>query len=153
MSDTKTQTSQSNKTRYLPWLIWFLGAFFYFYENLLQVSQGGMFQDLMRAFHKHTGAWIVVLVNPVAETHEAEGIVLVLRTLDHLADAVLGSDLVEHVEHRLVGPAMCGTPQRGNTGGDASEGVGARRACHAHCRGGRILLVIGVQNENPIHGA
>ncbi|MDX2346541.1 MAG: MFS transporter [Legionella sp.] len=47
MSDVKLQ---SNKARYLPWLIWFLGAFFYFYENLLQVSQGVMVQDLMRAF-------------------------------------------------------------------------------------------------------
>lgn len=33
-----------------PWLIWFLGAFFYFYENLLQVSPGVMAHDLMASF-------------------------------------------------------------------------------------------------------
>jgi predicted MFS family arabinose efflux permease len=55
MSDTKTNTSQSNKSRYLPWLIWFLGAFFYFYENLLQVSQGVMVHDLMRALSIDAG--------------------------------------------------------------------------------------------------
>jgi predicted MFS family arabinose efflux permease len=61
MSDVKIQATQttlqskSNKARYLPWLIWFLGAFFYFYENLLQVSQGVMVQDLMRAFSIDAG--------------------------------------------------------------------------------------------------
>ncbi|MDF1645877.1 MAG: MFS transporter [Legionellaceae bacterium] len=52
MSDVKTEATPSSpphKTRYLPWLIWFLGAFFYFYENLLQVSPSVMVQDLMRA--------------------------------------------------------------------------------------------------------
>ncbi|MCH9757044.1 MAG: MFS transporter [Gammaproteobacteria bacterium] len=52
MSDVKTQ---SNKARYLPWLIWFLGAFFYFYENLLQVSPSVMVQDLMRALSIDAG--------------------------------------------------------------------------------------------------
>ncbi len=54
MSDVNTVT-QSNKTRYLPWLIWFLGAFFYFYENLLQVSPSVMVQDLMRALSIDAG--------------------------------------------------------------------------------------------------
>ncbi|MDF1678754.1 MAG: MFS transporter [Legionellaceae bacterium] len=54
MSDVNTLT-QSNKQRYLPWLIWFLGAFFYFYENLLQVSPSVMVQDLMRALSIDAG--------------------------------------------------------------------------------------------------
>lgn len=33
----------------LPWIIWSLGALFYFYENLLQVSPGVMVQDLMKS--------------------------------------------------------------------------------------------------------
>lgn len=39
-----------NKYRIIPWLIWFLGALFYFYENLLQVSLGVMTKDLMSYF-------------------------------------------------------------------------------------------------------
>lgn len=43
------------KTTYLPWLIWFLGAFFYFYENLIQVSPGVMVHDLMRDLSMDAG--------------------------------------------------------------------------------------------------
>ncbi len=50
-----TPSNHSNKSRYLPWLIWFLGAFFYFYENLLQVSPSVMVQDLMRALSIDAG--------------------------------------------------------------------------------------------------
>ncbi len=38
-------------TRLLPWLIWSLAAFFYFYEFLLQVSPSVMVPQLSRAFH------------------------------------------------------------------------------------------------------
>jgi predicted MFS family arabinose efflux permease len=38
----------SRKTTYLPWIIWFLGAFFYFYENMIQVSPSVMVHDLMQ---------------------------------------------------------------------------------------------------------
>lgn len=36
--------------RFLPWFMWGLGAVFYFYETLLQVSPGVMVNDLMKAF-------------------------------------------------------------------------------------------------------
>jgi len=51
---SKHQDSPS-KSRFLPWLIWFLGAFFYFYENLIQVSPGVMVQDLMQALAVDAG--------------------------------------------------------------------------------------------------
>lgn len=38
-----------HKSSFLPWFTWFLGAFFYFYENLIQVSPGVMVHDLMHA--------------------------------------------------------------------------------------------------------
>lgn len=51
-----TETSYTRyKTTYLPWLIWFLGAFFYFYENLIQVSPGVMVHDLMRDLSMDAG--------------------------------------------------------------------------------------------------
>lgn len=34
----------------LPWIMWFLAALFYLYENILQVSPGVMVSDIMRAF-------------------------------------------------------------------------------------------------------
>jgi len=50
-----TTSSTRSKTTYLPWLIWFLGAFFYFYENLIQVSPGVMVHDLMRDLSMDAG--------------------------------------------------------------------------------------------------
>ena len=43
------------QSTYLPWLIWFLGAFFYFYENLIQVSPGVMVHDIMRDLSMDAG--------------------------------------------------------------------------------------------------
>lgn len=42
---------QSTVKRYLPWLMWGLGALFYFYENFLQVSVSVIVDDLMRELH------------------------------------------------------------------------------------------------------
>ena len=42
--------------RALPWLVWFLAALFYLYENVLQVSPGVMVPDLMHAFSINSAA-------------------------------------------------------------------------------------------------
>ncbi len=42
-------------------------------------------------------------------------------------------------------------PQRSDAGGDAGKWVGAARPGVAHRRGRRVLLVIGVQDKNPVH--
>ncbi len=42
-------------------------------------------------------------------------------------------------------------PEAGDAGGDAGEGVGPRRAGQPHRRGRGVLLVIGVQDEDPVH--
>ncbi len=62
-------------------------------------------------------------------------------------------DLAEHLEHRLVGAAVGGAPQAGDAGGDAGERVGAGGAGQAHGAGGRVLLVVGVQDEDAVHRA
>ena len=59
----------------------------------------------------------------------------------------------QHVERRLVGAAMRRAPQAGDAGGDAGERIGARRAGKPHRRGRGVLLVIGVQDEDAVHGA
>ena len=63
------------------------------------------------------------------------------------------ADLAEHFQRRLVGAAMRGPPQAGDAGGDTGERIGAGRAGEPHGRGRGVLLVIGVQSENAVHGA
>ena len=41
-------------------------------------------------------------------------------------------------------------PQAGDAGGDAGEGIGARRAGQPHRRGRGVLLVIGMQDEDGV---
>ena len=61
------------------------------------------------------------------------------------------ADLAQHVERGLVGAAVRRAPQAGDARGDAGERVGARRAGQAHGRGRRVLLVVGVEDEDPPH--
>ena len=42
--------------KYTPWVIWFLAALFYLYENVIQVSPGVMVPDLMKAFSINSAA-------------------------------------------------------------------------------------------------
>ena len=98
------------------------------------------------------GPRIEILVHAMAETHETEGVVLVLGPGHVLADPRHVADLFEHVQHGFVGAAVRGAPQRGDTRGDTGEGVGARGARQAHGGGRGILLVIGVEQENAVHG-
>ncbi len=44
---SKTRKSQA----FYPWLVWFMGASFFFYKYLVQVSPSVMTTDLMQAFH------------------------------------------------------------------------------------------------------
>src|SRR3546814_5230600 len=65
----------------------------------------------MRRLMDDAGARIVVLIDAVAEAEQAERIVRILRLLHPIADILLVADLVEHLQHFLVGPAVRGTPE------------------------------------------
>ena len=80
----------------------------------------------MAGFPHHRGAWIIVLVNAVAEAHQAGIVLLGLNLADIFLDVVLVADLGQHLEDGLVGATMGRTPQARNTGRDAGERVGAR---------------------------
>src|SRR5690606_33540507 len=101
----------------------------------------------------HTRARVIVLVNAVAEAHQAERIILVLRLLDVFGNAINRADLLKHVERGFVRAAMCRAPEAGNTGRDASERVGARRTGEADGRGRGVLLMVGMKDENAVHRA
>ena len=89
----------------------------------------------------------------MAKTHQAEGILGVLRALDVFGNAIDRADLAEHLQRRLVGAAMRRAPQAGDAGGDAGKRIGAGRAGQPHGRGRGVLLVVGMQREDAIHGA
>ncbi len=77
--------------------------------------------------HLHRlGAGIIVLIDTMAETHQAEIVVLVLCAAHVFGNAVDGSDFFEHLERSLIGSAMSGAPETGNTRGDAGKGICAR---------------------------
>ena len=98
-------------------------------------------------------AWVVILVDPVAEPHQAEAGCFILSLLDVLGDALDGTDFLQHVERCFVGTAVGGAPQTGDAGGYASKWIGARGAGQAN--GGRrsVLFVVCVQNEDAVEGA
>ena len=62
-------------------------------------------------------------------------------------------DVVQHVEAGLVGTAVRRAPQAGHAGRDRRERVGAGRCAQPHGRGRRVLLVVGVQDEDAVHRA
>jgi len=110
--------------------------------------QGG--QDLVARLSHHLGARIVVLVDAVAEAHQAGVVLLVLHAAQEARDVLLAADLVQHVDDGLVGAAVAGAPQRGDAGGDAGERVGARGAGEADRRGRGVLLVVGMEHQDAV---
>ena len=110
-------------------------------------------EHLVAGLLHHLGARIVVLVDAVAEAHQAEAGVLVLGLLHVFGNAIDGADLLQHVERGFVGAAVRGAPQAGDAGGDAGERIGARRAGQPHRRGRGVLLVVGVQDEDAVERA
>ncbi len=85
------------------------------------------------------------------EAHQAERIVLVLRALQEFRNVLLVADLLQHFEHGLVCAAMGGPPESRDTRGDAGERVSARGTRQADRRGRGVLLMVGVEDEDPVH--
>ena len=78
------------------------------------------------ALHLHGfRARIVVFVHAVAETHQPEIVVGVLRPPDVFRNAIDGSDFLEHLERSFVGAAMRRSPQAGDARRNTSERIGA----------------------------
>src|SRR5262245_51662278 len=98
-------------------------------------------------------ARIIVLVDPMAEAHEAEWVVLVFGTADVFRDAFGFADLAQHVQCGLIGAAMRGAPKACAAGRNTGEGIGPGGTGKPD-RGGRgILLVVGMQDEDAVHRA
>lgn len=129
------------------------GDFFQLHRQFqLRVVDAQLLEDLVAGLLHDLGARVEVLVDTMAEAHQLERIVLVLGLLDELVDVGHVADLVEHAQHRFVRAAMGRSPQGGDAGGDAGERIGAGGAGQTHRGGGGVLLVVGVENEDAVHG-
>ena len=118
-----------------------------------RVGLAEFLQHFLGGLLHHLRARIVILVHAVAEAHQAERVVLVLGAGDIFGDVLHVADFAQHVERGLVGAAMRRAPQAGDPGRDARERVGARRSGKAHGRGRGVLLMVGMEDEDPLHRA
>ena len=114
------------------------------------VAVAGLRQHRVTHLLHDLGARIVVLVDAMAEAHQADFAVLVLHLLDEVRNLVDRADLGQHRQRRLVGAAMGRSPQAGDAGGDAGERIGAGGAGDPHRRGRGVLLVVGMQDEDLV---
>ena len=108
-------------------------------------------QNFMAGFLHYCSTRIVVLVNSVTEAHQSERIVLVFRPCDKFRDSFNTADGLKHSQTCLVGTAVSRTPQCSNTGGNTCIRVGTGWTGKTDWGGWRVLLVICVQNEDPVH--
>src|ERR1700694_2329752 len=83
-------------------------------ERVVAIVTTHSFQHLMQGLPHNRGPWVVVFINAIAEPCELDRIVLVLGALDVFWDAGDRSDLLQHHQHRLVGPAVHRSPETGN---------------------------------------
>ena len=99
------------------------------------------------------GARVVVLVDPVAEAHEPDAVLLVLDLADELGCGHSRAlDRVQHPQDGLVRAAVQRAGQGAHARGHGGVHVGVGRSHEAH-RGGRaVLLVVGVQDEQHVQG-
>ncbi len=67
-------------------------------------------------------------------------------------DVLDAADLVQHGQHGLVGATVSRAPESGDAGSDTGERVGTGGARQAYGGGRRVLLVVGVQDEDAVHG-
>ncbi len=75
---------------------------------------------------------------------------LVLRHIEVLRDVLDGPDLLQHRENGLVRAAVRRPPEGGDTSRNCRIRIGARAARQSDRGGARILLVVGMQNEQQI---
>ena len=87
------------------------------------------------------------------EAHQLDAGLLVLHPLDEGVDvAAVPADLLEHLQHGLVGPAVQRPEQGVDAGRDGREQVGVRRTDQPDGRGRAVLLVVGVQDQQLVQG-
>ena len=128
------------------------GDLFQLHRHLQQriVAVADLGQDFVAGLLHHRRARVIVLIDPVAEAHQP--VFAILHALDVFGDAIDSADFHQHVQRLFVGAPMRGTPQAGDAGRDTGKRVGARGAGQTDGRGRGVLFVVGVQDEDTVHG-
>ena len=121
-------------------------------EHLVVAAE--LAEDLVGLFLDDARTRVVVLVHPVAEAHQLHAVLPVLHLADELLHvAALGADLLQHLQHRLVGSTVQRPPQGIDPAGDRGEQVGLRRTHQADRRSGAVLLMVGMQDQQHVQRA
>src|SRR5690606_14963480 len=118
----------------------------------LRIIDAQCAQYFVAGFFHDARARVEVLVNAVTEAHQFERVVLVLGSGNELLDIGYVADLIQHVQHGFVCTAVGRSPQCGNAGSDTGKRVGTGRTSQTNSGSGCILFVIGVQDEDLVHG-
>src|SRR5690606_30060973 len=105
-------------------------------------------KDLIGKLLDDGGARIVVLINAMAEAHQAS--LALLYALEEARDVRFIPDLLKHPDDRLVRASMKRAIERGACSGSGAIGIDAARADVSHGARRAVLLVVGVQNEEHI---
>src|SRR5438128_3014084 len=87
------------------------------------VVQAELLQHLVAGLAHQLCARVEVLVDAVAEAHQAHAGMLVLHLLDELRNLRDVADLFEHLQARLIGTAVRRAPQAGDARSDAGVWV------------------------------
>ena len=108
-------------------------------------------QQLVARCFDDRRARIVVLINAMAEAHQAEAALLIFGHVDVLLHvAAVGQDGFEHFDAGLVGPAVQRSPQAQMPAEIEANRLASRRADHAHRRRAAILFVIGMHDQQQV---
>lgn len=109
-------------------------------------------EELMEGIMNDIGERIVVIVKEMEEENKKERIVIVFRNWDILRDKVKREDLRKNVERRLIGEEMRREKEEGKERGNEGKRVWKRREGEEEGRGGGIMLVIRMKDENEVNG-
>ena len=125
------------------------GNLFELQRNVEARVLAGDVEDVVGSVLDDRGAGVVVLVHPVTEAHQTS--LAGLDALDKGGNVVEAADVVEHVEHRFVGTAVARAVERSGGCGDRAVGIGMGGSNNTGGRGGAVLLMIGVENQEDFH--
>ncbi len=99
------------------------------------------------------GARVKVFINTVTKAHQLDATVLVFDLSNKAGNIFFFANMGQHFQHGFIGATMGRPPQGGNPCGNAGKGVGPGGTRQTHGGGGGILLMVGMQDQNPVHGA
>jgi len=110
-------------------------------------------QNVVAVLAHDFSAGVLVLVHAVAEPHESERVVLVFGPQNKFGNVFFGAYLVQHLQDGFIGPSVERSPETRDATRDARLGIGETASGDAHCGGGGILFVVGMEEQEGVDGS